>query len=158
MLILVLLLTAGTAQAQTAVRLTKTAGNPVLPGWYVDPEAAIFGKQYWIYPTFSVPVGFVFPTNQSDPSKRISYNQQVLLDAFSSSGLEHWIKHPRVLDTACVKGARRAILAPAITEKSGKYYLFFAANDIQNDQQHGSIGVAVADNSAGPSTTIWTTR
>ncbi|HEY9044637.1 MAG TPA: arabinan endo-1,5-alpha-L-arabinosidase, partial [Ohtaekwangia sp.] len=31
----------------------KTSGNPVFPGWYADPEAVIFGKEYWIYPTYS---------------------------------------------------------------------------------------------------------
>lgn len=28
-----------------------TSGNPVLSGWYADPEGAIFGTQYWIFPT-----------------------------------------------------------------------------------------------------------
>ena len=28
-----------------------TSGNPIVKGWYADPEAAVFGKQYWIYPT-----------------------------------------------------------------------------------------------------------
>ena len=32
---------------------TKTAGNPVFPGWYADPEGIIFGDTYWIYPTWS---------------------------------------------------------------------------------------------------------
>jgi hypothetical protein len=40
--------------------------------------------------------------------------------------------------------------APSVIEKGGKYYLFFAANDIQNDQQFGGIGVAVADHPLGP--------
>jgi beta-xylosidase len=40
--------------------------------------------------------------------------------------------------------------APAIIEKSGKYYLFFGANDIQNDQEKGGIGVAVSDKPSGP--------
>jgi beta-xylosidase len=31
-----------------------------------------------------------------------------------------------------------------------KYFLFFGANDIQNDNQFGGIGVAVADNPGGP--------
>ena len=30
-----------------------TSGNPIFPGWYADPEARIFNKQYWIYPTYS---------------------------------------------------------------------------------------------------------
>jgi beta-xylosidase len=110
-----------------------TSHNPVFEGWYADPEGAIFNKQYWIYPTYSAP-----------------YNQQVFLDAFSSTDLVNWNKHSRILDTANVKWAKRAVWAPAIVEKGGKYYLFFGANDIQNDNQQGGIGVAVADNPAGP--------
>ncbi len=40
--------------------------------------------------------------------------------------------------------------APSIVEKDGWYYLFFGANDIQNDQQVGGIGVARADKPEGP--------
>ena len=41
--------------------------------------------------------------------------------------------------------------APSIVEKDGWYYLFFGANDIQNDQQVGGIGVArVAARPTGP--------
>lgn len=111
------------------------SGNPVFPGWYADPEGIIFGKQYWIYPTFSAP-----------------YNKQVFFDAFSSPDLVHWTKHSTILDTARVKWAKRAMWAPSIVEKGGKYYLFFGANDIQSDKENGGIGVAVADNPAGPFT------
>ncbi len=111
----------------------NSSGNPIFPGWYADPEAAVFGKQYWVYPTFSAP-----------------YEQQVFMDAFSSPDLVHWTKHPHVLDSANVKWAKKAMWAPAITKKDGKYYLFFGANDIQNDQQVGGIGVAVADRPEGP--------
>ena len=31
----------------------KTSGNPILPGWYADPEAIVYGDEYWIYPTLS---------------------------------------------------------------------------------------------------------
>ena len=31
----------------------KTSGNPIFEGDYADPEGVIFGKTYWIYPTFS---------------------------------------------------------------------------------------------------------
>ncbi|GAA4400187.1 hypothetical protein GCM10023187_13100 [Nibrella viscosa] len=109
------------------------AGNPVFPGWYADPEGTIFGKTYWIYPTYSAP-----------------YNQQVFMDAFSSPDLVNWTKHPRIIDTTAVKWAKQAMWAPAVVEKAGRYYLFFGANDIQNDRETGGIGVAVADNPAGP--------
>ncbi|MFT4033490.1 MAG: glycoside hydrolase family 43 protein [Siphonobacter sp.] len=111
----------------------KTSGNPVLPGWYADPEGVIFGKTYWIYPTYSAP-----------------YNQQILMDAFSSKDLITWQKHSRIIDTSAVKWAKRAMWAPAILEKKGKYYLFFGANDIQNNQEIGGIGVAVASKPEGP--------
>lgn len=113
---------------------TNTAsGNPVFPGWYADPEGVVFNKQYWIYPTYSAP-----------------YNEQVFFDAFSSPDLVTWTKHSRILDTANVRWAKRAVWAPAIVEKEGKYYIFFGANDIQNNQEHGGIGVAVSDRPEGP--------
>ncbi|MGK2861138.1 MAG: glycoside hydrolase family 43 protein [Chitinophagaceae bacterium] len=109
------------------------SGNPVFQGWYADPEGIIFNKQYWIYPTYSAP-----------------YDQQVFLDAFSSPDLVNWTKHEHILDTSSVPWARRAIWAPSIIEKKGKYYLFFGANDIQNDAETGGIGVAVASKPSGP--------
>jgi beta-xylosidase len=111
----------------------QASGNPVFPGWYADPEGIIFGDEYWIYPTYSAP-----------------YEEQVVMDAFSSPDLVNWTKHSRIVDTARIKWAWRAMWAPSIIEKDDKYYLFFGANDIQSDEEPGGIGVAVADNPAGP--------
>jgi len=110
-----------------------TSGNPIFKGWYADPEAAIFKNNYWVFPTFSAP-----------------YKDQVFLDAFSSADLVTWKKHAKVMDTAGVKWAKKAVWAPAIVEKNKKYYLFFGANDIQSDKEEGGIGVAVADRPEGP--------
>jgi beta-xylosidase len=111
------------------------SGNPILPGWYADPEAHVFEGRYWIFPTYSAP-----------------YDQQTFLDAFSSRDLVTWTKHPRVLDTAGVTWARRAVWAPSIIQKDGWYYLFFGANDIQSDREIGGIGVARSRTPAGPFT------
>lgn len=125
---------AASAQAAGGSAAPKArSGNPVFDGWYADPEAVIFGNQYWIYPTYSAP-----------------YNQQVFFDAFSSPDLVHWTKHSRILDTNRVVWAHRAMWAPAVVERNGKYYFFFGANDIQNDKETGGIGVAVADQPGGP--------
>jgi beta-xylosidase len=110
-----------------------TSGNPIFPGWYADPEGTIINKKYWIFPTYSAP-----------------YNQQVFMDAFSSPDLLTWTKHNRIIDTASIKWAKRAMWAPAIVQKGKQYFLFFSANDIQNEQQHGGIGVAVANKPEGP--------
>jgi beta-xylosidase len=119
---------------QVKTSQTETSGNPIFKGWYADPEAKIFGKTYWVYPTYSA-----------------KYNEQVFMDAFSSTDLVHWTKHPHVIDTASVKWVKRALWAPAVTEKGGKYYLFFGANDIHDDKKEiGGIGVAVADKPEGP--------
>jgi beta-xylosidase len=55
-----------------------------------------------------------------------------------------------VLDVGDVRWARRALWAPSVVEKGGWYYLFFGANDIQNDCEAGGIGVARARRPAGP--------
>ncbi|GAB3012790.1 hypothetical protein GCM10027051_14890 [Niabella terrae] len=110
-----------------------TSGNPLFPGWYADPEVAVFNKTYWIFPTYSAP-----------------YRQQVFLDAFSSTDLVHWKKHEKIIDTAAVPWIWQAMWAPAIVKKDQKYFLFFAGNDIQSDDQPGGIGVAVADQPQGP--------
>ncbi len=110
-----------------------TSGNPVFEGWYADPEGVVFDKTYWIYPTYSAP-----------------YEQQTFMDAFSSPDLVHWTRHNRIVDNNAIKWAKRAMWAPSVVAKDGKYYLFFGANDIKNDQEVGGIGVAVADNPAGP--------
>jgi beta-xylosidase len=110
-----------------------TSGNPIFKGWYADPEAVVFKNNYWVYPTYSAP-----------------YKDQVFLDAFSSDDLVNWKKHDRVLDTAGVKWAKKAVWAPAIVEKDKQYYLFFGANDIQSDKEVGGIGVAVSSRPEGP--------
>jgi beta-xylosidase len=72
------------------------------------------------------------------------------MDAFSSKDLVNWTKHPHIIDTSSIKWAKRAMWAPSIIEKKGKYYFFFGANDIQSDHELGGIGVAVADKPDGP--------
>lgn len=106
--------------------------NPVFKGWYADPEAIIYNNEYWIFPTYSAP-----------------YEQQTHFDAFSSKDLVNWKKHPKIIDNNEVKWAEKAMWAPSVIEKDGKYYFFFAANDV-HEGEIGGIGVAVADKPEGP--------
>jgi beta-xylosidase len=116
-----------------SVQPKPRAGNPIFEGWYADPEGIIFDDLYWIYPTFSA-----------------RYEKQVFLDAFSSPDLINWTKHERIVDTTAVSWIKMAMWAPAIVRKDGRYFLFFAGNDIQNDDEYGGIGVAVSDFPEGP--------
>ncbi|KAI0130008.1 glycoside hydrolase family 43 protein [Xylariales sp. AK1849] len=116
---------------------TSEAGNPFVDGWYADPDTEIYDGQYWVFPTASY-----------------AYEEQTYLDAFSSPDLIAWTKHPNVLTIANVTWATKAVWAPAPISRNGKYYLYFGANDIQEDEDAagliGGIGVAVADKPEGP--------
>lgn len=123
------------ARAEGSEKAPLMSGNPVVVGWYADPDSAVFGGEYWVYPTYSAP-----------------YREQMHFDAFSSPDLVHWTKHERILDSDRVDWVWRAMWAPCIAKKDGKYFLFFGANDIQRNGDEGGIGVAVADAPGGPFT------
>ena len=111
---------------------THAQQNPVIDGYYADPEGIKYGNTYWIFPTYSA-----------------KYKDQVFMDAFSSKDLKTWTKHPHIIDTSAVKWARMAMWAPSVLQKGSKYYLFFGANDVHPGEV-GGIGVAVANQPEGP--------
>lgn len=125
----------GSINAQCKVDKThslQTSGNPVMTGWYADPEGIIYDDCYWIYPTYSD-----------------VYEKQVFFDCFSSHDLITWTKHERILDASEVKWAHKAMWAPSVIKKENKYYLFFGANDVHQGEV-GGIGVSVSDQPQGP--------
>jgi beta-xylosidase len=126
LILIILFLSACTAS-------NRFSGNPVIEGWYADPEGIILNNGYWIFPTYSAP-----------------YDKQVFLDAFSSPDLVTWEKHTRIIDTSSVKWAKRAMWAPSLIENKGRFFLFFGANDIQNNTEYGGIGISVSDKPEGP--------
>lgn len=126
---------------------TKTTRNPVIGGWYADPQIRIYNGQYWIYATYSD-----------------AYDKQVFLDCFSSPDMATWTHHKNIITADEVKWLKRALWAPDSIEKDGKYFLFFACNDATpvdkkngntakrkfGEREYGGIGVAVADKPEGP--------
>ncbi|WP_346862010.1 glycoside hydrolase family 43 protein [uncultured Draconibacterium sp.] len=116
-----------------AQKRTGNNHNPVFEGWYADPEGIVFDDEYWIFPTYSAP-----------------YEEQIFMDAFSSKDLVTWKKHASIIDTDEVKWANKAMWAPAIIKKGENYFLFFAANDIQSDDEEGGIGIGISDKPGGP--------
>ena len=144
-----------------ADRRPADAANPVVPGWYADPELRILAGRYWLYPTYSDDAGkpdvsLRFTPEQvarrAGPHVYPSYVKQTFFDAFSSPDLVHWTRHEHVLDVANVAWAAYAVWAPSVIQAYGRYYMFFGANDIQTDRERGGIGVAVSDRPGGPFT------
>lgn len=141
----VLLFFSSCGNHETKDKVISYSGNPIFEGWYADPEGIVIDSTFWIYPTFSAP-----------------FEEQVFMNAFSSNDLIHWTKHERIIDTAIISWARFALWAPSMIKMKDKYYLFFAANDIQRpgrpnweekhkfNVQYGGIGIAVSDNPGGP--------
>lgn len=113
--------------------MPSTANNPVLEGYYADPDILYSEKtkRYYIYPTsdgFTGWSGYYFKT-------------------FSSDNLKDWKDEGVILDLKKnVSWADRNAWAPCIIEKkvkgNYKYYYYFSAAQ--------KIGVAVADNPTGP--------
>lgn len=109
------------------------AVNPVLKGFYADPDVLYSNKtkKYYIYPTsdgFDGWGGYYFKT-------------------FSSDNLKDWKDEGVILDLKKdVSWADRNAWAPTITEKKVKdqykYFYYFTAAQ--------KIGVAVSDNPTGP--------
>ena len=141
------------AGAQATTNLTKQ-------GWYADPEVHLFDGQYWIYPTSSSPDADKNDGRTFNPEQQKLRTHQVVhpvyllhtsMDAFSSPDLVHWTRHPDILDIKNVSWASYALWAPSAIHLNGKYYFFFAANDIQEkDTFPGGIGEAVSNSPGGP--------
>lgn len=107
--------------------------NPAFPG--ADPHVAVFGDSYWAY-----------PTHATDAKAQFHSFDFV---AYSSPDLVTWTESKPVLkmeDISWIKddGAKDHWLwAPGITEKDGKYFLYYSVGP-QNPTP-SRIGVAVSD-------------
>ncbi|PXY47107.1 family 43 glycosylhydrolase [Flavobacterium hydrophilum] len=114
-------------------KFPKINNNPVLEGYYADPDILYSNKtkKYYIYPT-------------SDGFNDWSGNY---FKTFSSDNLIDWKDEGVILDLPKdVSWANRNAWAPCIVEKKvkGKYKYFYYFTAAQK------IGVAVSDNPAGP--------
>ncbi|KQM71434.1 beta-xylosidase [Pedobacter sp. Leaf216] len=120
-------------ESNTYTVSVAVANNPVLKGYYADPEVLYSNKtgKYYIYPTSD---GF---NNWSG----------TYFKCFSSTDLVNWKDEGKILDLETdVSWAKRNAWAPTIIEKKVngvyKYYYYFTAAQ--------KIGVAVADAPTGP--------
>ena len=87
--------------------------NPVLPGWYADPELRYHDGLFWIYPSLSLP-----------------YEEQTHFDAFSSPDLATWTRHAEVLRLKDVGwSSGRCAWAPSVLPAFGSRFMFFSSGD-----------------------------
>ena len=136
--------TAGREETWT-IKAAVSSNNPVLPGQYADPDIDYFDGKFWIFPTTDGYSGW----------------SGTVFHAFSSEDMVNWTDEGVILDLANDnpgtndKGVQIAAStwavgsawAPSIEEKNGKYYFYYCGK-FSNGQS--AIGVAVADNPAGP--------
>jgi arabinoxylan arabinofuranohydrolase len=120
-------------QSRTVKVSAHVDNNPVLEGYYADPEILFSRKdgKYYLYPTSD---GF--------------YNWSgKYFETFSSKDLTNWTPEGKILDlNTDVSWADRNAWAPTIAEKkikgTYKYFYYFTAAQ--------KIGVAVSDKPTGP--------
>ena len=128
------------------------SNNPVLPGQYADPDIDYFDGKFWI-----------FPTTDGYPSW-----SGTVFHAFSSENMVDWTDEGIIMELAnsnpgvnekgvqiaaspwAVKGSA---WAPTIEKKGDKYYFYYCGKDSNGTS---AIGVAWADNPAGPYTDLGT--
>ena len=111
----------------------ETMKNPVVDAWYADPESRVYNDTVYMYVTNSLP-----------------FDDQLNLDLVTTTDLEHFEVYHNILDMSTYHGAYRAIWAPTVIEKGGRYYIVFAANDIHSESEIGGLYLGVCDDPHGP--------
>jgi beta-xylosidase len=107
--------------------------NPVSENWYADPESRVWGDTVYIYVTRSR-----------------EYEDQLNLDLVTTNDLKTFKTYYGILDTSTYRGVEKAVWAPTVIDKNGKYYLIFAANDIHSEEEIGGLYIGVSDTPTGP--------
>ena len=107
--------------------------NPVVNGWYADPESRVYGDTVYMYVTRSLP-----------------FEEQLNLDVVYTKDLVNYEICEGILDMPTYVGAYKAIWAPTVVLKDGKYYIVFAANNIMTEDEVGGLYIGVSENPKGP--------
>jgi arabinoxylan arabinofuranohydrolase len=119
----------------------KYKGNPLVSHISAaDPDVSVWDGVVWMYCS---------QDHQTKPGDKNLYDNMDGYHAFSSTDLIHWIDHGEILHSRDLAwGIPGWMWAPAAARKDGKYYLYYPH---RGDNSKGwPIGVAVADNPAGP--------
>jgi beta-xylosidase len=87
--------------------------NPILPGWYADPELRIHDGKFYI-----------FPTRVFEPG------EPAFFDAFVSEDMLNWRRIDRVLELANVNWSNQTCAwAPSVISRYGSMFMYFSSGD-----------------------------
>ncbi|MGL1957689.1 MAG: glycoside hydrolase family 43 protein [Colwellia sp.] len=116
--------------------------EPLVKNMYTaDPSAHAFQDKIYIYPSHDIESDQ--PTDDEGSHFAMEDYHVFSLDNADGKVVDHGV----ALHVNDVPWAEKQMWAPDAAEKDGKYYLYFPARDHQGIFR---IGVAVADNPAGP--------
>ncbi|KAJ4369574.1 hypothetical protein N0V83_005336 [Neocucurbitaria cava] len=126
-----------TRMERQAIR--EKSGSPVLPGYYADPNIAIFNGTYYIYATTDGTPGWggnKFYIWKSPDLVNWSRSSTPFLTLNGTSGNVPW--------------AVGNAWAPTITSRNGTFYFYFSGQNAEYNRK--TIGVATAPSPEGPFT------
>ncbi len=123
------------------------AQNPIIRNQFsADPSARVFGNSVYLYPSHDI----VVQPGHGRPGWFCMQDYHV----FSSANLTDWKDHGVIVSQDKVEWGNAegySMWAPDCINRNGKYYFYFPDNVKDTSFGRGfAIGVAVADNPAGP--------
>jgi hypothetical protein len=124
------------------------AQNPIIRDQFsADPSARVFNGRIYLYPSHDI----LARAGRGRPGWFCMEDYHV----FSSSNLTDWTDHGVIVSqnkVNWVDSTTFSMWAPDCIASKGKYYFYFPANVKASSGRGFGIGVAVADNPAGPYT------
>lgn len=138
----------GKEKEEWTIKKAIPSNNPVLPGQYADPDLDYFDGKFWLFPTTDGYPGWSgtkFHAFSSD--NMVDWKDEGIIMELKNDNPGVNEQGVQIAVSPWAKGG--SAWAPTIEEKDGKYYFYYCGK-FENGQS--AIGVAVADNPAGPYT------
>jgi len=122
------------------------AQNPFVRDQFTaDPTARVFNGRVYVFPSHDIPV---------QPGRgRAGWFVMEDYHVFSSANLTDWTDHGVIVSqnkVNWVDSTSFSMWAPDCIERNGKFYFYFPAGMKASLGRGSSVGVAIADNPAGP--------
>ena len=122
------------------------AQNPFIQDQFTaDPTARVFNGRVYVFPSHDIP---------AQPGRgRAGWFVMEDYHVFSSANLTDWTDHGVIVSqnkVNWVDSTSFSMWAPDCIERNGKYYFYFPAGMKASLGRGNAVGVAIADNPAGP--------